>query len=77
MPSELYCRYWGMPLTPLIAHNLRALDYNTSIPYEEYLVVRKEWACHPHVSALRQNLIRSLSRALVNFDIRGELEVVA
>lgn len=77
MPSELYCRYWGMPLTPLIAHNLRALDYNTSIPYEEYLVVRKEWAGHPHVSALRQNLIHSLNRALVNFDIRGELEVVA
>jgi hypothetical protein len=76
-PSKHACRYWGMPLTPLIVPNLRALDYDTSTPYEEFLVVRKEWADHPRVSALRQNLIKSLNGLLATVDLRGELEVVA
>ena len=76
VPAERSCRYWGMPLTPLIVPNLRALDFDTSTPYEEYLVVRKEWAGHRQVSALRQCLVNSLNSALANYEIHGGLEVV-
>jgi hypothetical protein len=77
VPAGRPCRYWGMPLTPLIVPNLRALDYDTSTPYEEYLVVRKEWAGHYQVSVLRQCLVNSLNNALANSEIHGGLEVVA
>lgn len=77
VPAECSYRYWGMPLTPLIVPNLQALDYDTSMPYEEYLVVRKEWAGHHQVSALRQCLVNSLNNVLVNSEIYGGLEVVA
>lgn len=76
VPAERSCRYWGMPLTRLIAPNLQALDYDTSMPYEEYLVVRKEWAGHRLVSTLRQYLVTALNDALVNSKIHGGLEVV-
>jgi hypothetical protein len=70
-------RYWGTPLTPLIMPDLNPLDYVTSIPYEEYLVVRKEWEGHPHVSVLHQMLNRSMQRALGDQWIAGLIDFVA
>ena len=70
-------RYWGTPLTPLVIPDLSPLDYVTSIPYEEYLVVRKEWAGHPHVSTLHQTIKQSMQRALGDQLIAGLIDFVA
>ena len=70
-------RYWGTPLTPLAMPDLYPLDYVTSIPYEEYLVVRKEWAGHPHVSALRQTINQSMQRALGDQLVAGLIDFIS
>ena len=75
--TPMPARYWGIPLTPLAAPHLSPLDYETSIPYEEYLVVRKEWAGHPHVSALRQSLIQAMQTAIGNGDCAGMIDFAA
>jgi hypothetical protein len=49
----------------------------TSIPYEEYLVVRKEWAGHSHVSALHQMINQSMQRALGDQLVAGLIDFVA
>jgi len=70
-------RYWGTPLTPLVIPGLSPLDYRTSIPYEEYLVVRKEWVGHPHISALHQTINQSMQRALGDQSVAGLIDFVA
>lgn len=75
--TRMPARYWGTPLTPLVIPDLSPLDYVTSIPYEEYLVVRKEWAGHPHVSTLHQTIKQSMQRALGDQLIAGLIDFVA
>ena len=70
-------RYWGTPLTPLVMPGLSPLDYVASIPYEEYLVVRKEWAGHPHVSALHRAISQSMQMALGSQLVAGLIDFVA
>lgn len=75
--SSIAPRYWGIPLTTLVMPNLRALDYDTSIPYEEHLVVLKEWAGHPRIISLWGKLTDSLRSTLGRFQISGLVDLNA
>ena len=76
MSSQAPFRYWGIPLTTLVVPDLCALDYDTSIPYEEYLVVLKEWEGHPRVSALREKVTNSLQSTLGESDVSQLVDVI-
>jgi hypothetical protein len=67
-------RYWGTPLTPLVAPHLSAIDYGTKIPYEEYLVVHKDWAGHAHVSELQRTIINAMQSAIRKQEISGLID---
>jgi hypothetical protein len=67
-------RYWGIPLTPLVAPNLKAVDFASPCPYAEFLVVRKEWAEHSMTTRLLQSVVNAIEHLVIT---RQELQPLA
>lgn len=70
-PAAKEVRHWGTPLTPLIAPELKAVDFASPCPYVEFLVVRKEWAEHPMTVQLLHSVIKTIGQLL---HARSELQ---
>lgn len=59
-------RYWGLALTPLACPSLTTVDHKLEIPYQEYLVILKEWENNPHVLNLLRAIKTSMQTELGN-----------
>jgi len=70
-PTDKEIRCWGIPLTTLIAPELKAVDFASPCPYVEFLVVRKEWAEHPMTVQLLHSAIKTIGQLL---HARSELQ---
>lgn len=70
-PTAKGTRYWGIPLTTLVAPDLKAVDFVSPCPYVEFLVVRKEWAEHPMTLQLLGSVKKTIGQLLY---ARSELQ---
>lgn len=73
-PTAKETRHWGIPLTTLVAPDLKAVDFASPCPYVEFLVVRKEWAEHSMTIQLLRSATNTIGQLL---HARSELEPVS